>query len=110
MGIVRRDYRPKPAYLAFGTLAHLLRGRKLAGAVPLADGTLAYRFKAGAPGCEELLALWNPARDIRVSVPMRPGRVLRINAVGEQLVLEARGGRVEADLKKGAAAYLTPTE
>ena len=44
MGIIYHDFRPKPAYIAFATLASVLQGKRLDQAVPAADGTLAYRF------------------------------------------------------------------
>jgi hypothetical protein len=110
MGIVYRDFRPKPAYVAFGTLAQVLKGTKLDRAVAIGEDTIAYQFKAVAPGGKDVLAVWNPQKDVRVTVPMRSAKATRVNAVGESVTLSARGGAVAVELKKGAPVYLLPAD
>ena len=46
MGIMTRDLQPKPAYIAFATLARVLKGMRFAGSVDKSapPGTFAYRF------------------------------------------------------------------
>ncbi len=106
MGIVYRDYRPKPAYIAFGTLAHLLRDTKLAEKLTIDETTLAYRFTSGNPD-REVIALWNPQRDVQISLAMQgKQQVVCVNTVGEQTELPVHEGKVGVSLKKGAPVYL----
>ena len=110
MGIVYRDFRPKPAYIAFATLAGVLQGKKLDQAVPVADGTLAYRFVSTQPGGEKAIALWNPSRDATASLEMDAAKVTLVNAIGERREQETVAGpapgksrQIEVRLKRGGA-------
>ncbi len=106
MGIVYRDYRPKPAYIAFGTLAHLLRDTKLAEKLTIDETTLAYRFTSRNPD-REVIALWNPQRDVQISLATQgKQQVICVNTVGEQTELPVREGKVGVSLKKGVPVYL----
>ncbi len=106
MGIVYNDFRPKPACVAYTTLTRVLRGMKLAGAVAVPQGVLAYDFKRkdGAPG--GVTVVWSPQSDAAVELPIAGRRVSRINGIGEQSELEVKGGSVRVGLKKGAPVYL----
>jgi hypothetical protein len=117
MGIVTRDFHPKPAYVAYATLARMLLGRKLSGPVAAPEGTLCYRFvpdkEARAAAAGSLIAAWNPKQDAELLLPVRTaGNVVRVNAVGESSVLEPQAGIkgsvgvFRVPLKKGAAVYI----
>jgi len=84
MGIVYRDFRPKPAYIAFATLATVLQGKRLDHAVPSTAGTLAYRFLSTQPGGEKAIVLWNPGRDSTATVDVDAAKVVIVNAIGER--------------------------
>ena len=106
MGIVDHDFRPKPAYVAYATLTEVLAGQTLDRQLETSPGTFAFRFQssAGSPG--SVLAVWSPLTDTRVELPVPAERILRVNAVGERSELQAAGGKLNVELKKGAAVYL----
>jgi hypothetical protein len=113
MGIVCRDFQPKPAYIAFATLAGVLQGKRLDRAVPAADGTLAYRFVSAQPGAEKAIALWNPSRDATASLDIHAARVTLVNAIGERRELETAVGplpgkspAIQVRLNRGSPLYL----
>jgi hypothetical protein len=110
MGIVYRDFRPKPAYIAFATLSHILDGKKIDGPVAVAEGTFAYRF-ASEEG--SAIALWNPKTDAPVSLQVKAAKVTLVNTIGETRELEttanadlAGSWTVRVPLQKGAPVYL----
>jgi len=106
MGILYSDFSPKPAYVAYSTLARMLRGKALAGSVSSGQGVLAFNFKpaAGSPG--EAIALWSPQADARVEIPTTAKRLIRVNAMSEESDLPVRDGKASVELKKGAPVYL----
>jgi len=117
MNILTRDLRPKPAYLAFATLAQVLKGLRFAGPAMASApaGTFAYRFtpdpKAegtgrAAPGVAEVIALWNPRQSAAVTVPVRGTRATLVNTVGEERVLEVSNGEVRIPLPAGKVVYV----
>jgi len=106
MGVLYHDFSPKPAYVAYSTLTRVLRGKTLAGPVPVPHGVVGFNFKghAGAPG--ETIALWSPQSDAQIALPVTGKRFTRVNGIGEQSELAVRDGRVKVDLRKGAVVYL----
>jgi hypothetical protein len=106
MGIMYSDFRPKPAYLAYATLAGALKGKSLDGPMALGPETMAYRFKPANGGPGNVIALWNPSKDARVEVPCPAAKATLMNAVGERKELTAANGRVAIELRKGATVYL----
>ncbi len=111
MGIIYRDFRPKPAYIAFATLASVLKGKKLDQALPAADGTLAYRFVPTQPGGENAVALWNPSSNAMMLLFVNAVKVTRVNAIGERHVEEMKPGSgnfhpVAVRLNRGSPEYL----
>jgi hypothetical protein len=114
MGIVDRELRPKPAYRTYAVLTRVLAGLKPGRQLELGEGTMAWTFVTSdqqtEPGAttdrKGVTVLWNPQKDIEVSVPVRSTRVRRLNAVGESGTLSARDGRVSVPLRRGAVVYL----
>jgi len=113
MGIIHRDFRPKPAYIAYATLASVLRGKKLEGPVDVPGKVLAYRFVPEGRGRMAAVALWSPQADATVALQVKAGRVVIVNAVGERRAVRtgaaaAPGGSatVTVNLPKGAPVYV----
>jgi len=99
MGIVYRDFRPKPSYAAYSTLARVLAGKRLAGPAPSPGyGTYAYRFE----GKGTAIAMWNPYEDTVIEV--KAGDI--VNTIGEVRHVPAAGGPLRLQLKRGAPVYL----
>jgi hypothetical protein len=117
MGIMTRDLRPKPACLAFATLARVLKGLRCAGPakVDAPEGTFAYRFtpdpKAEGTGrtardVAEVIALWNAKQSVAVTLPVRRTQATLFNTIGEKRVLEVGNGEVQFTLPAGKAVYV----
>ncbi len=112
MGIIYRDFRPKPAYIAIAALAGVLEGKTLDQAVPAADGTLAYRFVSTQPGGEKAIALWNPGREATASLEVNTAKVTLVNAVGErrqqETMMPASGKprTISVRLNRGSPVYV----
>ena len=111
MGIVTADFRLKPAYLAYATLARVVQDRQLAGPVAVPGGAMAFRFVSRGKG-DSAIAVWNPTQDGEVELSVRGRNAWRRNAIGEATRLEvisAPGSEarwVRVALKKGAPVYV----
>jgi hypothetical protein len=117
MGIMTRDFRPKPAYIAFATLARALKGLQFAGpaTVTAPEGTFAYRFTpdpktevagGASPSVTEVIALWNPKQSVAVTLPVRSSKATLMNTVGEKRALKVRHGQVHVELAAGKPVYV----
>lgn len=106
LGIMRQDFSPKPAYVAYATLARVLRGLRLEGPVTVPQGVLGFRFKPIAGGVGETIVLWSPQADAVVRLSVTGVGVTRVNGVGEQSVLRVVDGKASIALRKGAPVYL----
>ena len=117
MGIMTRDFRPKPAYIAFASLARALKGLHFAGpaAVTAPEGTFAYRFTpdpktegagGASPAVTEVIALWNPKQSATVTLPMRSSKATLVNTVGEKRSLKVRHNEVQLELPAGKPVYV----
>ena len=115
LGTLRHDGRPKPAYLAFATLTALLEGKKFVGAVDVAEGVFAFRFRGDKPKDSEVLAVWNPKSDARVELKLPAKRVRIVNTIGEATESKTRPSPSDSstrllslELKAGAPVYVIP--
>jgi len=106
MGIVYKDFRPKPAYNAYATLTHVLKGERLVSQMPAPPGLLAFNFKSMTGSSTETVAVWSPQADAAADFPTAARRVIRVNAIGEESELQIRDGKVTVNLRKGAPVYL----
>ncbi|NLX23111.1 MAG: hypothetical protein GXY55_15780 [Phycisphaerae bacterium] len=101
-GVVRTDFRPKPAYAALAAVAHQLAGVKVAGQIAVGEGAYAFRFSGDG-------------EDVIVACAPVSGRLLTIeaiaklsacNAVGEPIALARDGDRVTVTLDAGFPVYI----
>jgi hypothetical protein len=100
MGMLHRDFSPKPAYWAYATMTRLLEGRRMAAQVDAGEGVFAYRFE----GQGSVIAIWSPEGDRTVTLPVAGKRVTLVNTIGESR--ELRAGTVKVELHGGAPVYL----
>jgi hypothetical protein len=114
LGTLRQDGRPKPAYLAFATLTHLLEGTKFDGPVDAGAGILAFRFRSDQPENRELFVVWNPTSDGVAQLRLPAKQVHIINTIGEAIAHETIPAAddpstrwLRLDLKAGAPVYVT---
>jgi hypothetical protein len=112
MGIVDRQFRPKPAYRAYAVMTRLLSGLRPAGQLKVEPGAIAWRFAGSDNGDEaknphpRVTVVWNPLQDTEVSVPVDAPQVRRVNVMGEQDAVFTSGGTARLPLRKGAVIYL----
>ena len=106
MGIVYRDFSPKPSYYAFSTLARVLKDKELKGPVEAGEGVLAYRFESRRPGQGAVIALWNPVADVLATLRIGTSKATLVNAIGESRSVDANSGTIRVPLRKGAAVYV----
>jgi hypothetical protein len=102
LGIVYRDFRPKPSYAAFSTLARVLSGKRLAGTVAAPEGVFAYRFE----GEGTTYALWSPKADAEAVLDTGARAVSVVNTVGETREARAERGKLRVRLRSGAPVYV----
>ncbi len=105
MGVLYRDFRPKPAYAAFATLARVMKEMKPAGKVDVPKGVFAHRFESASG--KSVVALWSPEADADAAVPVSADRATLVNTIGETVELTAPASRrLGISLKKSAPVYL----
>ncbi|MGC9326998.1 MAG: beta-galactosidase, partial [Candidatus Hinthialibacter sp.] len=106
MGIVTRDFKPKPAYHAYAALSQILQGKKFDRQIQLDDDTLAYRFLSDSSN-ETVIATWNYKRDATVRIPLNSNTVTITNAIGETKEQKISGDFIKLNLRKGSPIYIT---
>lgn len=112
LGTLRRDGRPKPAYLAYATLASVLDGLKYDRAVEAGEGIFAHRFVSAGGTGREVIAVWNPKSDATVKLKLAARRVHLTNGVGETKEQDTTPGENETrflalPLRAGTPVYVT---
>lgn len=91
MGIMTRDFRPKPAYRAFATLTRLLAGKRFDAQVDMGKDVVAFRFIGGQGG--PVLAIWNPSGELDASLPSSKSATL-VNLMGASRKLDPQDGKL----------------
>ncbi|MCX5683781.1 MAG: hypothetical protein NT049_08860 [Planctomycetota bacterium] len=105
MGIVTRDFRLKPAYRAYATLARLLKGKRTGKSPDLGQDMIAYRF-ADADGRRPLLALWAEYAERTVTIPAARAATLT-DLMGGVQTLQSKDGKVTITLLPGTPVLLS---
>jgi hypothetical protein len=107
MGIVTRDFRPKPAYRAYATMTRLLKGSRAGKALEIDPGVIAYEFNP--PGSKRVVALWSISGDKTVALPADKPQVAT-GLMGDTEKLTPAGGKVAVALKNEVAVFVTAAE
>jgi hypothetical protein len=106
MGVVTRDFQPKPACRAYATMTRLLGRRKPLGEMALGDGLMVFRF-GGGQGPGVVLALWSVETDREVEVPCAAPTATLTDLMGSAETLRAAGGKVKVRLGRETPVFLT---
>jgi hypothetical protein len=107
MGIVDRQFRPKPAYRTYAVLTRMLDGLRPVRQLDLEADTFAWCFADdSATKPRRVTVAWNPHRDLEIELPVWGTAAHRINAVGEHTPLKVADGRITVPLRRGAAVYV----
>ena len=104
MGIVSRDFHPKPAYRAYATVATMLDGLHVDREVKLGEHVLAYRFTADE-GKSPVLAVWSTAGEQSIELPATRD-VLLVDLMGNRTMLELTDGTVGVALHSDTPVFL----
>jgi hypothetical protein len=107
MGIVTRDFRPKPAYRAYATMAQML-GRLLPSrAVDCGPGVIAQRFET--TGKPPVIALWSISGDKTVTLPATKALQL-VGLMGDTEPLAVENGTVRVPLRHEVPVFVKEPE
>ena len=104
MGIVTREFRPKPAYRAYATMTRMLAGLKVDKALDLGPGLIAYHF--GPADRQGVICLWSISGDKTVSLPAGKPLVLT-GLMGDTEQLVPADGKVNVPLRNEVPVFLT---
>lgn len=103
LGVVTRDFHPKPAYRAFATVTRLLEGKRIDKRLDLGSDVIAYRFVG--KGGKALVALWSTAGNRKVAVPTSTPIVL-VDLMGAKETLNPEQGNVVVALRRETPVFL----
>ena len=104
MGIITRDFRPKPAYRAYATMTRMLRGLKLKEDLDLGKGVVAFRF--AAQGKPSVTALWSTSGDRTVGLPA--SKAMRLTGLmGDTERVPSEDGKVNVPLRNQTPVFLS---
>jgi hypothetical protein len=97
LGVITRDFLPKPAYRALATMTRLIKGKRPAVPVDLGREVIAYRF-VDADGKHTVYALWSLETEQAVTLPAVADATL-IDLMGSSRTLKAAAGKLSIALK-----------
>ena len=113
IGIMNRDFTPKPAYIAYSTMTRTLKGMKYIKTLSLPSGICSGLFEDELKPGHRVIAVWSPAEDIRTELEVNADRVILINTMGEKselpVLLKGQRKFVTLYLRKGAPVYVELT-
>ena len=96
LGVVARDFTPKPAYRALAILTQLLSDTRPADHPDLGHDVVAYRFEATGGG-RRVYAVWSLEAKRTVTIPVS-GDATEVNLMGVRRPLAPASGRVSVVL------------
>lgn len=107
MGILKHDFRLKPALRAFATMTQLLEGRTDR-MVRLESGQNVeiYEFR-GAEGSSPVMVVWSTDRDRRIRLRPPLGRNKTVNLMADVVIVECDGEELELELRAGVPIFLS---
>jgi hypothetical protein len=105
MGIVKRDFSPKPAYRAFATMTHALQGKRIDKILDLGKDVVVYQF-ADAAGKSAVIAVWGLREDREVSIPVSTNRAVGIvDLMGNRETLTPKEGKLTVAAKRETPVF-----
>jgi hypothetical protein len=110
IGIMNRDFSPKPAYIAYSTMTRVLKGMKFTKSLSLAEGIFSGVFEDERDGNTKVIALWAPFEERDAEIEVNSDKATLINTIGESCDLNVftRDMKkfVNVKLKAGAPVYI----
>ncbi len=101
MGIITHDFRAKPAYQAYATLAEVLHSLSFDRELHLGDDIIAYQF-SNHDNTKQLIALWTLGEDETISLPIggNANKVTAVNLMGSSQPLSPTNGAIRVQLQR----------
>ena len=110
IGIMYKDFSPKPAYIAYSTMTRTLKGMKFVHSLTMPEGIYSGLFEDLNDRNKKVIALWSPSEDRNVEIEIPSGKAILINTIGEitELKVNAREMKnfINVQLKKGSPVYI----
>lgn len=105
LGIVRRDFTPKPAYLALKTVAQHLAGSVVEATADLGSELGVHALVLSRED-SRIMALWSDADFVNISLPLDGSAVTMCDLWGRRVQLISRGGGILVPVQT-APVFLT---
>jgi hypothetical protein len=110
LGIMNKDFSPKPAYIAYSTMTRTLKGMKYVSRIQMPEGVFAAQFADEKDKNNKVIAIWCPAEDKNVEIETNSNKAILINTLGEisDLAVHTKDMKniVQVQLKKGSPVYI----
>jgi Glycosyl hydrolase family 10 len=110
IGIMYKDFSPKPAYIAYSTMTRTLKGMKFIQTLTLPDGIFSGLFEDERDMNKKVIAVWSPSADRNVEIEISADKAVLVNTIGEtsELKVLTRETRrfVNVQLKKDSPVYI----
>jgi hypothetical protein len=103
IGIMYRDFTPKPAYIAYSTMTRTLRSMKFIDSPVLAEGIFSGLFENKSENDKKILAVWSPYADRNIDIEIFSDKATLVNTIGETCDLKV----TMRDMKKFVTIQLT---
>jgi hypothetical protein len=110
IGIMYKDFSPKPAYIAYSTMTRTLKGLKFIKSLPMPEGVFSGVFEDEKNRNNRVIAIWSPTEDRSVEIEVNSGSAVIINTMGEESELKVTEREmkkfVNVQLKNGSPVYI----
>jgi len=110
IGIMYRDFSPKPAYIAYSTMTSTLKGMRFIKCITIAEGVYSGLFEDERDTKSKVIAVWSPTQDKSAEIEVTSGKATLINTIGETTDLKVFTREmkkfVNVQLKKGSPVYI----
>ncbi len=110
IGIMNRDFSPKPAYIAYSTMTRILKGMKFTKSLSLPEGIFSGVFEDEKDSTRKVIAIWSPSEDQDIEIELNSDKAGVINTIGESSDLDVftRDMKkfVNLKLKAGSPVYI----
>jgi len=104
MGIVTRDFHPKPAYRAYATVATMLEGLHVDRELQLGQNVLAYRF-TDSKDKSPVLAMWSTTGDQKIKLPTKQNHIL-VDLMGNRTTLKPTNEQIAIAVRADTPVFL----
>ena len=110
IGIMYKDFSPKPAYIAYSTMTRTLKGMKFVHSLTMPEGIYSGLFEDLNDSNKKVIAVWSPSEDRSLEIEIPFSKAILINTIGEKTELKVNAREmknfINVQLKKGSPVYI----